>query len=117
MAIAVGEVQLTVTKKIPIGQSEAIYLGTATGGTEYPTGGATIGEEPVNARLKLPEKFDYLKVDALGLVSKFVAPNKLQLLAETTVATSTETPLSELKSKATMATAISAVPFIAIGLA
>lgn len=115
MAIAVGEIQLTLTARIPIGSGRAIYFGTATGGTEYPTGGATLGEEPTNSRYKLPEKLDFFRCDALGLISAFVAPNKVKLFAETTVATSTETPLSELKSKATMATAVAGVPFMAIG--
>lgn len=116
MAVAVGEVQLTVTTKVPLGNGRALYFGTATGGTEYPTGGASLGEEATNSRHKMPERWDYLKVDTLGLISKFVAPNKLQLLAETTVAESTVTALSEFKSKATMATAVAAVPFFGIGL-
>lgn len=116
MAIAVGEIQLTVTDRIPIGGGLAAYFGTASGGTEYPTGGAALGEEATNSRAKMPEKFKYLQIASLGLISKFVSPNKVQLLAETTVATTTETPLSELKSKATMATAVAAVPFFGIGV-
>lgn len=117
MAVAVGEVQLTCTTKVPLGGNRALYVGTAQGGTEYPTGGAAIGEEATNQRFKPPEKWDYLHVDTLGLLSQFISPNKLKLLAETTVATSTETPLSELKSKATMATAIPAgTPFYGIGI-
>lgn len=118
MAVGVGEVQMTVTGKVEIGKGRAIYFGTATGGTEYPTGGATLGEEPTNSRFKLPEKLDFLQVATLGLLTRFLpGTQKLQLLAETTVGTSTETPLSELKSKATMATALSGAPFFAIGLA
>lgn len=116
MAVAVGEIQLTITDRIPIGGGMAIYFGTAKGGTEYPTGGATIGEEKENSRFPLPSRFKFLQIATLGLLSKYVpGTNLMQLLAETTVATSTETPLSELKSKATMATAVAGVPFFAIG--
>src|ERR1700684_922317 len=115
MAVAVGEIQLTGTEKIPLEKGRALYVGVATGGTEYPTGGASLGEEATNSRYKMPERWDYLKLDAIGLVSKFVAPNKLQLYAEQTVGTSTETPLAQLKSLATMATAVAAVPFFGIG--
>lgn len=114
MAVAVGEIQLTVTARIPIGSGRALYFGTATGGTEYPTGGATLGEEATNSRYKAPEKWDMLKIEA-ALVSVFVPPGKVKLLAEATVAESTVTTLAEYKSKATMAAIVSAAPFWGIG--
>ena len=114
MAVAVGEAQVTTNTRRPIGGGRAIYTGTITGGTEYPTGGATIADGETG-RYKLPEKLDFLSVQPLGLTAQFVGPNKLKLFAETTVAVSTETGLSELKSKATMATALAAAPFFAIG--
>lgn len=116
MAVAVGEAQLTITDKIDLPLGLSLYFGTATGGTEYPTGGATLGEEATNSRYKLPERWLYFKVDALGLMSVFARPNKLKLFAETTVGTSTETGLSELKNKATMATALAAAPFFGFGI-
>lgn len=116
MAIAVGEIQLTVTDRVPIGGGLAVYFGTAKGGTEYPTGGATLGEEKENSRFLMPSKFKYLQLATLGLLGKFVpGSNLMQLFAEQTVGTSTETPLAELKSKATMATAVAGIPFYAIG--
>lgn len=114
MAVAVGEGQVTVTTKIGLTNSRAMYIGTITGGTEYPTGGATLAAN-TESRYALPEKLDFASVTPLGMTAQFVAPNKLKLFAETTVGTSTETPLSELKSKATMATALAAAPFWAIG--
>lgn len=115
MAVAVGGIQLTGLQKDLIGGNRAIYTGVATGGTEYPTGGATLEVEP-EERIKLPEKFDIVQIGALGLLAVFVAPNKIKLFAEQTVGTSTETALAELKAKATMATAVAAVPFFAIGI-
>lgn len=114
MAVAVGEAQVTVTSKTLLTTGGSLYQGTITGGTEYPTGGATLAADP-ESRFSLPEKLDYLNVSPAGLTARFVAPNKLKLFAETTVGTSTETALSELKSKATMATALAAAPFIAFG--
>jgi hypothetical protein len=116
MAVAVGEAQVTVTKKTLLSNSSlSLYVGTVTGGTEYPTGGATIGTNP-ESRYSLPEKLDSFDVKPTGLTAQLVSGNKLKLFAETTVGTSTETALSELKSKATMATALAAAPFTAIGL-
>jgi hypothetical protein len=113
MAVAVGEIQLTVTQKIgPLENGRSIYFGTATGGTEYPTGGASLGEEPTNSRYKLPAVLDYLKVEALGVSTAFVAPNKLKLFG----GAATEVAAVELKSKVTMATAVAGVPFFAIGI-
>lgn len=114
MAVAVGEAQATCDEQIPIGRGRAIYIGRLTGGTEYPTGGATLGDSGAG-RYTLPSKIDIFSVQPLGLTSQFVQPNKLKLFAETTVGTSTETGLSELKSKATMATALAAAPFWCIG--
>lgn len=114
MAVAVGEAQATVDQRFPIGHGRAIYIGRITGGTEYPTGGATLADSGAG-RYALPEKLDFLSVQPLGLTAQFVAPAKLKLFAETTVGTSTETGLSEYKSKATMATALAAAPFFAIG--
>lgn len=118
MAVGANEIQLTITDRIPIGQGLARYYGVCAGGTGYATGGATLGEEPTNSRYPIPSRFRELSVSALGLVSKFVpGTGKVQLLAETTVGTSTETPLSELKNAATMATGIPAgTPFSAVGI-
>lgn len=114
MAVAVGEAQVTITQKTLLPTGGSLYVGVITGGTEYPTGGATLAANP-ESRYSLPEKLDYLQVSPLGLTAQFVAPNKLKLFAETTVGTSTETALSELKTKTTMATALAGAPFIAIG--
>lgn len=114
MAVAVGEAQATVNQRFPIGYGRAIYIGTITGGTEYPTGGATLADGGAG-RYTLPEKLDMLAVQPVGLTSQFVAPNKLKLFAEATVAATTETPLAEYKSKASMTTALAAAPFWAIG--
>lgn len=114
MAVAVGEAQATVDERIPIGSGRAIYIGRITGGTEYPTGGATLGDSTLG-RYSLPTKLDIFSVQALGLTAQFVSPNKIKLFAEATVAASTETPMAELKSKATMATALAAAPFWCIG--
>jgi len=114
MAVAVGEAQATVVKKTLLPTGGSMYIGTITGGTEYPTGGATL-KASEESRYSLPEKIDWLSCNPLGLTAQYVSPNKLKLFAETTVGTSTETPLSELKSKATMATALAAAPFVAIG--
>lgn len=114
MAVAVGEAQVTITKKTLLTTGGSEYFGTVTGGTEYPTGGATLGTNP-ESRYTLPEKLDSFIVSPLGLTAQFVAPNKVKLFAETTVGTSTETALSELKSKATMATGLAAAPFRAVG--
>lgn len=117
MAVGAAEIQLTVTERIPIGQGLARYYGVCQGGTGYATGGATLGEEAANSRYPMPSRFKELSISAVGLASRYVpGTNKCQLLAETTVATSTETPLSELKNAATMATAIPAgTPFAAVG--
>lgn len=112
MAIAANEIQLTVTQRLPIGSGRAIYVGTATGGTGYATGGATLGEEPTNSRAKLPEKLDWLKIEALGAQAVFVAPGTVKLFG---ASTSEGTVAVEFKNAATMATAIAAVPFVAIG--
>jgi hypothetical protein len=112
MAVAVGEVQLTVTTKIPMEGGRALYFGTATGGTEYPTGGASLGEEPTNSRFKLPEKLDWLRVEGLGVAGAFVAPNKLKLFG----GAATEAAAVEYKSKATMAAVLAGVPFVAVGI-
>jgi hypothetical protein len=114
MAVAVGEAQVTIMKKTLLPTGGSLYQGTITGGTEYPTGGLTLGTNP-ESRYTLPEKLDFLSVQPLGLGAQFVAPNKLKLLAETTVAESTVTGLSELKSKADTKTALAAAPFVAIG--
>jgi hypothetical protein len=115
MAVAVGEIQLNITKRVPIGGGLAQYFGIATGGTEYPTGGATIGEDPLS-RFPVPAHFEALAISAIGLVSRYVpGTGKLVLQAEATVATSTETGLAEYKSKASMAVAVAGVPFSAIG--
>lgn len=114
MAVAVGEAQVTVIKKTLLPTGGSLYMGVVTGGTEYPTGGATL-KASEESRYALPEKLDWAQVSPLGLTSQYVAPNKLKLFAETTVGTSTETALSELKSKATMATALAGAPFIGIG--
>lgn len=114
MAVAVGEAQVTVTKKTLLPTGGSLYQGTITGGTEYPTGGLTLGTNP-ESRYALPEKLDYLRVDAVGMASQFVAPNKVKLFAEATVGESTVTPMAELKSKADTKTALAAAPFIAIG--
>lgn len=114
MAVAVGEAQVTITKKTLLFTGGSLYQGVVTGGTEYPTGGATIAAS-TESRYSLPEKLDWCQVSPTGLTAQFVAPNKLKLFAETTVGTSTETGLSEYKSKATMATALAGAPFIAIG--
>lgn len=114
MAVAVGEAQVTVTKKTLLPTGGSMYIGTVTGGTEYPTGGATL-KASEESRYALPEKLDWVQVSPLGLAAQYVSPNKLKLFAETTVATSTETPFSELKSKATMATALAGAPFVGIG--
>lgn len=117
MAVAANEIQLIVTERIPIGQGLARYYGVCAGGTGYATGGAVLGEEKELSRSPMPSRFREFSVAALGLVSRYLpGTNKCQLFAETTVATSTETPLSELKNAATMATAIPAgTPFSAVG--
>lgn len=117
MAAANEVVTLNITQKLgPIEGGRSIYVGTATGGSEYKTGGMVLAEE-AGSRFVLPQRWDWLQVEALGLVSRFVSPNLLKLFAETTVAVSTETGLSELKSAATSATAIPAgTPFIGIGI-
>lgn len=123
MAAAAKHVQLTITSKIPIGGGRAIYAGTALGGTEYETGGTSVEAEATNSRYAMPERWDTLNVGpsaaaGAGLLSTwFAQAQKLKLFALTTVATSTETGLSEFKTAATMATAIPAgTPFWGIGL-
>jgi hypothetical protein len=117
MAVGVGEVQLTITTRIPLEGGRAIYLGTAAAGTEYPTGGATIGQEetnkvPTTGRFTAPERWDYLRVDT-AVASAFVGPNKLKLFT----VEGAEAPGAEFASKHTMATAIPAgTTFFGIGL-
>lgn len=112
MAVAAGEIQLTINGKAEIGTNRAIYWGTAQGGTAYPTGGATLGEEPTNSRHKMPERFDMIQI-AAGLPNSLAPPNKVKLSA---VAAS-EAAEAELPNGKTMATAIPAgTGFFAIGL-
>lgn len=123
MAVAANEVQAIVSQRWPIGSGRAIYVGTCQGGTGYATGGAVMSgggqanEEANGSRHKFPEKVDYVSIGApLGSAVAGPNGNKVKLFAETTVGVSTETPLSELKNAATMATAIPAgTPFMAIG--
>lgn len=116
MAAANEVLKLAVTEKIPLTKGRAIYLGTATGGSEYKTGGVEIVEE-TESRYKVPARIDMLTTAGLGLISAFVKPNLVKFFAEQTVGTSTETGLAEYKSGASLATAINAVPFFAIGTA
>lgn len=69
MAVAVKEAQATVTKKYLKGNSSSEYLGTLALGTEYPTGGYTIGSS-AESRYQLPEKLESLIIEGGGLSGK-----------------------------------------------
>lgn len=111
MAIAANEVQLNITDKIPLENGRAMYTGTATGGTGYATGGATIGIDATSV-WKGPEKWDSFTLYALGAQASFVKPNKVKLFG---APTTEGTVAVEFKNAASMATVVGAVPFMAIG--
>ena len=112
MAAGANEVQLTITAKVPLTNGRAMYFGTAEGGSSYPTGGATIGEEATNTRAKVPGRWDWM-AGAFGLPAYIKEATKLKILA---VAAS-EAAEVELANGKTMATAIPAgTPFWGVGL-
>lgn len=113
MAAPAKKIEVSLQTKIPIGSGRAFYLGTALGGAEYVTGGVTFANE-TGARYAPPEKFDYVWIGG-GVIAAAVT-NLVKIFAETTVATSTETPLTEFKSAATLATPIPAgTPIMILG--
>lgn len=65
MAVGVAEAQATVTSKFKLGNTKYGYVGTFALGTEYATGGNTIGTE-AESRFKLPEKVDFAFVQGGG---------------------------------------------------
>lgn len=69
MAVAVKEAQATVTKKFSMGNTSSKYIGTLALGTEYPTGGYTIGSAEAS-RYALPEKLESLLIEGGGLSGK-----------------------------------------------
>jgi hypothetical protein len=65
MAVAVAEAQFTTKTKILLGNSRSKYVGTVKFGTEYATGGNTIGSDAA-ARYALPEVIDSLQITGAG---------------------------------------------------
>lgn len=55
----------TVTKRISLGGTDYLYLGTLVPDTEYETGGDTI-TKPAAPALTLPEKIDYFTIEGGG---------------------------------------------------
>lgn len=82
MAVGVHEAQATVTSKLGPLNTRSIYVGTLAFGTEYSTGGNTLGTAE-ESRFKLPEKIDSLIIVGAsgydfeytaGKVKAFVGP-------------------------------------------
>ena len=109
MAAANEVIKVFLHTKIPIGTGRAIYLGTATGGSEYATGGVTLSEE-TGSRYKPPERCDNITISAIGLTPYFIAPNKVGIGK----AEATEAGGTQIGAAKTMATAIPAGTVIQI---
>lgn len=102
---------VTITRDIPIGQTEHLYHGTIAMDSSYPTGGEAID-------VSGNEKFEVLIPDsANGYVFRFDAPNQ-KLLAYRTKdpgdAGGADIVLQQV-ANATDLSAVTAIPFIAIG--
>lgn len=61
MAVAVGEAQATISAKIALTNSRALYIGTLALGTEYATGGDTLATN-TDSRYALPEKVESMLI-------------------------------------------------------
>lgn len=111
MAAANEVLTVNVTQKLgPIEGGRSIYIGTATGGSEYKTGGVPIvaAAEP---RFVLPAFFDSVFLAALGAYA-FVGGLNVKFLA----GAATEGALAELAAAKTLAAIVPAgTPFVAIG--
>lgn len=113
MAVAVGEAQAVVVEKIQLSRGRSMYVGVLAFGTEYATGGDTLGTAETS-RYKLPEKLDFLSVQGLGgFAGEFVkgAPSKIKLYD-----TKKEGEADQEVASKTNVSAISAAPFMAIGI-
>jgi hypothetical protein len=111
MAVAAGEAQATVTEKILLSRGRSMYIGTFAFGTEYATGGDTIGTAETS-RYKLPERLDFMAAQT-GFLSELVkgSPNKIKLSATKKEGEAD----SEVASKTNLS-AITAAPFMAVGV-
>lgn len=65
-----GTIAATVKKRISIGGTDYLYLGTLTPDTSYTTAGDTVSA-PASPALTLPEKIDYFGVE--GSTGGYVA--------------------------------------------
>ena len=61
MAVGVAEVQATITTKISLGNGKYMYIGTLAFGSEYATGGDTLGTA-AGERFSLPALIDYIGI-------------------------------------------------------
>lgn len=107
MAVAAGEAQASISKRLSLGGGTYMYIGTFALGNEYATNGDTLGTAE-GERYKLPEKLDYLSVD--GPYNFQLSAGKLKVFWPE----KEKVKQLEVASKTDLS-AQTALPFVAIG--
>jgi hypothetical protein len=107
MAVAAGEAQASISKKISLGNGTYGYFGTFALGNEYATGGDTIATA-TGERYSLPEKLDW--IDVQGPYSFELSKGKLKVYWPE----KEKVKLLEVAAKTDLS-AQTALPFFAIG--
>lgn len=108
MAVAEGEAQATIKKKVSLGNGTYRYYGTLAFGKKYPTGGYTLGSVSGD-RYKLPAFIDYIA--ASGAYSVELSSGKLKLYGSNKTE---KAALLEVANETDLS-AITALPFVCDG--
>jgi hypothetical protein len=80
MSVGVAEGQVTIKNKIKLQSGQAIYLGTISFGTEYATGGDSIGESAESKERwgALPSKWEFISIEGAYSFEYVPSTNKIK---------------------------------------